>query len=38
MRCIGEIITFKDIIKPYLLQYAGAKEFNNSSKCVSLPV
>ncbi|KAF3401258.1 hypothetical protein DPV78_006081 [Talaromyces pinophilus] len=32
MRRIGEIIIFKDIIKPYLLQYAAAKEFNNSKK------
>jgi hypothetical protein len=38
MRRINEITTFEDIIKPYLLRYAGAKEFNNSGKCVSLLV
>ena len=36
MRRVGEITTFEDIVKPYLLQYAAAKEFNNSGKCVSL--
>ncbi|EEA23683.1 hypothetical protein TMatcc_006763 [Talaromyces marneffei ATCC 18224] len=32
MRRIGEITTFEDIVKPYLLRYAGAKEFNNSKE------
>ncbi|EEA22448.1 hypothetical protein PMAA_090770 [Talaromyces marneffei ATCC 18224] len=30
MRRVGEITTFEDIVKPYLLWYAAAKEFNNS--------
>ncbi|OJZ79991.1 hypothetical protein ASPFODRAFT_86016 [Aspergillus luchuensis CBS 106.47] len=32
MRRVGEITTFEDIVKPYLLWYAGAKEFNNSEE------
>jgi hypothetical protein len=35
MRRVGEITTFEDIVKPYLLRYAAAKEFNNSGKFVS---
>ena len=35
MRRIGEITAFEDIVKPYLLRYAAAKEFNNSGKYVS---
>uniref|UniRef100_A0A093UM05 ATP-dependent RNA helicase DBP10 n=1 Tax=Talaromyces marneffei PM1 TaxID=1077442 RepID=A0A093UM05_TALMA len=31
MRRVGEITTFEDIVKPYLLWYAAAKEFNNSA-------
>ena len=38
MRRVGEITTFKDIVKTYLLRYAGAKAFNNSGKCFSLVV
>lgn len=38
MRRVGEITAFEDIIKPYLLRYAGAKEFNNSGKCISQPI
>ncbi|KUL81576.1 hypothetical protein ZTR_09852, partial [Talaromyces verruculosus] len=29
---VGEITTFEDIVKPYLLRYAAAKEFNNSEE------
>ncbi|EEA23687.1 hypothetical protein TMatcc_006768 [Talaromyces marneffei ATCC 18224] len=32
MRRVGEITTFEDIVKPYLLWYAAAKEFNNSEE------
>jgi hypothetical protein len=32
MRRVGQITGFEDVVKPYCLQYAGAKVFNNSSQ------
>jgi hypothetical protein len=37
MRRGGEITGFDQITRPYLLRYAGAKEFNNSSEYIPSP-
>jgi hypothetical protein len=38
MRRVGEITGMEDITKPYNLRYAGAKAFNKSGECYSVPL